>query len=155
MAYVSSDAQEGTVMLMTPLRDILGIGVPIILASTAGPDRRSLRPLLRKRELGSIELLNRASAAVMRDIEGEGELPRTHETRCAGVLKNLTARLSPREQVSSIHPGILDTMSSPGVIVDSRSNRHHRRRHNATCNFWYRLAWFRDFGLVTIAMTNL
>jgi hypothetical protein len=135
-------------MLMTPLRDILGIGVPIILAST-GRARSAEFTAAASNEgaLGSIELLNRASAAVMRDIEGEGELPRARETRCAGVLKNLTARLSPREQVSPIHPGILHTMSSPGVIVDGRCNRHHRRRHDATCNFWYRLAWFRDFGL--------
>ena len=122
-------------MLMTPLRDILEIGVPIILASTGRARSGSLRPLLRTRERSeasncSIERVT----AVMRDIEGEGELPVPVKRDALRVLKNLTARLSPREQVSPIHPGILHTMSSPGVIVDSRSNRHHRRRHDATAD---------------------
>jgi NAD(P)H-dependent flavin oxidoreductase YrpB (nitropropane dioxygenase family) len=58
-------------MLMTPLRDILGIGVPIILAST-GRARSAEFTAAPSNEgaLGSIELLNRASAAVMRDMEG-------------------------------------------------------------------------------------
>jgi hypothetical protein len=74
-------------MLMTPLRDILGIGVPIILASTGRARSAEFTAAASNEEaLGSIELLNRASAAVMRDIEGEGA-SRAHEKRCAGVLK--------------------------------------------------------------------
>ena len=58
-------------MPMTPLRDILGIGVPIILASTGrARSAESTAASSNEGALGSIELLNRASAAVMRDIEG-------------------------------------------------------------------------------------
>jgi len=63
-------------MLMTPLGDILGIGVPIILASTGRARSVEFTVAASKEGALSIELLNRASAAVMRDIEGEGELPR-------------------------------------------------------------------------------
>ena len=70
LAYVSSEAQEGTVMLRTPLCDLLGIGVPIILApmgSATSPEFAAAAS--NEGALGSIGSLNRASAAVMRDID--------------------------------------------------------------------------------------
>jgi hypothetical protein len=73
------------------------------------------------------------------------KLPRTHETRsrwCPQKFDRTSVTTGTGVANSSCYPG----RKSPGVNVDSRSNHHQRRRQDATCNFWYRLAWFRDFG---------
>ena len=66
------------------------------------------------------------------------------------VSENLIARLSPWEQVSPIHPGILDTMTSsivdPITIIGEATMLH--------AIFGIVSLGFAILGLVTIAMTN-
>jgi hypothetical protein len=66
------------------------------------------------------------------------------------VSENLIARLSPREQVSPIHPGILDTMTSsivdPITIIGEATMLH--------AIFGIASLGFAILGFLTIAMTN-
>jgi hypothetical protein len=71
----------------------------------------------------------------------------------AGALKNLTARLSPREQVSPIHTGTLDANHLRSTsIVDPITIKGDARMLHAI--FGIVSLGFAILGLVTIAMTN-